>query len=1741
MDKYGTDDDWSSITIVGSSSYKIWFGPTDCPADVADDDVPEASVWFQVWALSIGPPEPNDRIIYVAGAPPVGTGAAMGTVGTGIGQLRQSCYREPGEIREHFGDDFQGEPEHPLLDVDIFKIRLFAAWHATFVNPKVPVPPGHMRRPRLRVDIDTLNYPTDIYLRLWKQIGPNTGFELEEVKNSSEDGRFANSDPDHPHPFVGYTHSPDTMYDGWDMRLMSLDPLLAYDEHTAEVGNDAFTAINSYFIGVSWEGNKAYDPMADPGDNATRYPGGIAPDTTGHEDEGGVYFIKIAIGHDTRDTAPPQILDYNEDPTTALDITTMLPLSGYAEVLGQGAGDYMFDSWDHVAWPLGCLGDTDWFKISSSALTVGDRIVAYLDSQTLGAEAGGNMALGVYTWDGNDENEPTLLGVHDDQDFFPPDPDSGVGYYDPRVAPIVKEVVDHYICVIGVGDADDFTAPGDMWYSANGFVDVLPVFEWNPNPELWGPVHNGEFYPGMVDQNIGGWGNYELFVTLEAGPPVMVSDPNGHNHWEPNDSMVQAMANAFVPDQINGGLLQGVPTGVRTAEYDSEKDPAIRGEPSSTEFPAGGQGITLGDGYFGETIEGPAGVDNGGDVDLYAFEADAGNLVYFDPDAGSSATLDVSGNVQHNRYLHNYGLLLSDEGHIVATPGLFIGNNRSGANCTGFDNISGIVTTVAPYDGTYYAIVVGQDTRSPTVTADTPYDFEKEGTVLAGYLVTGPGTGQCRQSAPYGMYDLVIRLSVSPPCPEPGALLFYVNRQGSQAGELWDVDPTDFTVKHNYNTPNATFSWPVVTRACVAISADVDIRVSMPITEGSGVCDDDDDTSEGLDSGGPIHPDGPDHPWSVAPECSWIDSDVYDGTDTHLVLYYQMSVNSNQPLPGPDGHGDLNRDDDEAEEKIFMLYPSSGSPNLPVLGTFTYDPVTWAETALGLTPPTANDWATGTYHGMETAVAIDESIVDGGDGTTTIVIDPDDVENTGWSAGETICWAGPDGELQTVLDGGDDSIVREEVEYLYVMDVSTFDQDQQLFSTGDRFWSRVICKVERETGYIVNCWRFVDQLNIQHAAEPDLQIVDDDADGGVFRGALGSALLRDWNGVGEHQPALVLAPDDVPYSLIFLDPTTLLEIGPKAASGAADSRILLPDENDNLSGLTSLTARNLECRQPCPNTCDPPSAECTPVDNHDIIYVGKTNNGLDIVFNADAPTAERIVPGAAQAGGLVTGGLCVGYAGINLPDYDCDTVVDAIDNCPREPNPEQLDQDNDAVGDACSERLCIGDDYWEVKRDDNSAYFSRFSFADTAINDPLPADFFGPGSDPFDGVIYFTGSPVMEDEAPYEPDSSLHMIVRRAGHGFIPTSTSGPAPSGPALPPVSSVITTQIVAMNLVSTAPITVTGMAGGPTTWDVAVEAHTYWTGGDLGMTITRGNADGGTYAALSAVAWTFTFTNTENSLDVVTVDQVGLPGDNPTGGDWIRLLTNNGAWVDGAALEAAVGSQPELAAVYEQEFWASCDNTGWDTEESNYFVAGIQESGGTLSLVTDQLTEEDAGAKAPKNRAKFAVRIAQDDADGDQVGDFDDNCLGLANPKQSDCDMDGEGDGCDGDDPDTDGDLVSDACEDCDLEPALLTPSETPEETCDDGIDNDCDGDTDTDDPDCVTGCICGDIDVNPGTTNLGDFSQFQLCFGLRAPTGQCPQALFDCCDLNADDWVNLTDFSTFQLLFGNISTNSVPNCP
>lgn len=82
----------------------------------------------------------------------------------------------------------------------------------------------------------------------------------------------------------------------------------------------------------------------------------------------------------------------------------------------------------------------------------------------------------------------------------------------------------------------------------------------------------------------------------------------------------------------------------------------------------------------------------------------------------------------------------------------------------------------------------------------------------------------------------------------------------------------------------------------------------------------------------------------------------------------------------------------------------------------------------------------------------------------------------------------------------------------------------------------------------------------------------------------------------------------------------------------------------------------------------------------------------------DAITSVGLMPGErlylrvwAIADGASVAGLCMraNNSCINVADEDLDTVCDDVDNCPNIANPDQLDSDNNGIGDACENVLAI--------------------------------------------------------------------------------------------------------------------------------------------------------------------------------------------------------------------------------------------------------------------------------------------------------------------------------------------------------------------------------------------------------------------------------------------------------------------
>jgi hypothetical protein len=154
----------------------------------------------------------------------------------------------------------------------------------------------------------------------------------------------------------------------------------------------------------------------------------------------------------------------------------------------------------------------------------------------------------------------------------------------------------------------------------------------------------------------------------------------------------------------------------------------------------------------------------------------------------------------------------------------------------------------------------------------------------------------------------------------------------------------------------------------------------------------------------------------------------------------------------------------------------------------------------------------------------------------------------------------------------------------------------------------------------------------------------------------------------------------------------------------------------------------------------------------------------------------------------------------------------------------------------------------------------------------IPADFFDPGSDPFSGIVGLEGVPL---GGPYDPADTL---VERSDDPFnrcdLPSATE-------------VTVDTEIVALSLAGTSPITVTYNGGmNPEDWDVEVglSAVTPPAGS---ITAVKTHCNGGTYTSELNVQPKFTFTRQSDSavrvldtglegIDHVTLVQPPNPGD-------------------------------------------------------------------------------------------------------------------------------------------------------------------------------------------------------------------------------------------------------------------------
>ncbi len=180
-----------------------------------------------------------------------------------------------------------------------------------------------------------------------------------------------------------------------------------------------------------------------------------------------------------------------------------------------------------------------------------------------------------------------------------------------------------------------------------------------------------------------------------------------------------------------------------------------------------------------------------------------------------------------------------------------------------------------------------------------------------------------------------------------------------------------------------------------------------------------------------------------------------------------------------------------------------------------------------------------------------------------------------------------------------------------------------------------------------------------------------------------------------------------------------------------------------------------------------------------------------------------------------------------------------------------------------------------------------FSTGDGAVQDfssfPIPADFFFPGSDPFNSIIDLEGEPLGSWDG-FSGLGNTDTIVKRLDDALLPVN---PPPDQTA-----PTIDIEIVALSLRSVSPITVT--SGGPDTfWDVFVDIDTTappLVTPSLGtMDITQTSATGGFYSAHLEVFPQFTFVKIGGPPSQVALD-FGLLAAGPAA---VLDTANNPTW--------------------------------------------------------------------------------------------------------------------------------------------------------------------------------------------------------------------------------------------------------
>lgn len=292
---------------------------------------------------------------------------------------------------------------------------------------------------------------------------------------------------------------------------------------------------------------------------------------------------------------------------------------------------------------------------------------------------------------------------------------------------------------------------------------------------------------------------------------------------------------------------------------------------------------------------------------------------------------------------------------------------------------------------------------------------------------------------------------------------------------------------------------------------------------------------------------------------------------------------------------------------------------------------------------------------------------------------------------------------------------------------------------------------------------------------------------------------------------------------------------------------------------------------------------------------------------------------------------------------------------------------------ACAES---GIDLWVTPQN----FGTYFDFA----SNPIPADFFGPGSDPFSGRITFQGTPLTTPGFGY-----TDTIVRRGAP--VRAAQGG-----------SDTVPIEIVALSLVSCNPITVTYGANVTQKWDVRAFLSGVLPQSTGSMTVVRNPCgDGGTFDAVLPVTPRLVFSN-------APLEQTRILDNGKA-----RILeTPKGHWSDSAPPGVSLcNAQPGAMVDHDGDPQTPMHGPLPGTTANFHPGIRVDRCGpgdcDDTTLVRMRMT---VTGGPDSEHDLLPCHALLPDTDGDGLPDAADNWPAQANFKQEDVDDDGVGDFCD-----------------------------------------------------------------------------------------------------------------------------------